>query len=89
MILYQRETCPWCQPVRQRLTELQISYTLVNVPKPREARAELIRATGEHFIPALVDGEVVLAGRLEHNQHLLDYLEERFTEPAVAAEAAA
>ncbi|MDX6682593.1 MAG: hypothetical protein QOG94_2632 [Solirubrobacteraceae bacterium] len=88
MILYQREPCPWCKPVRELLTELQVSYLLVNVPKQREARAELIRATGEHFIPALVDGDVVLAGRLEHNQHLLDYLRRRHAAPAEAHAAA-
>lgn len=85
MILYQRETCPWCRTVRELLTELQVSYVLVNVPKPREARAELIRETGRHFIPALVDGEVVIAGRLEDNHDVLDHLRRRFTSPAEAA----
>ncbi|MGC8164947.1 glutaredoxin domain-containing protein, partial [Salmonella enterica] len=33
--LYQRETCPYCKPVREKLTELNITYINVNVPKDR------------------------------------------------------
>lgn len=76
--LYQRETCPYCKPVRERLTELGVTYININVPKDRSLRSELIALTGVPYIPALVDGETVLAGRLEYNQHILDYLEERF-----------
>jgi glutaredoxin len=87
-ILYQRETCPWCQPVRQRLTELLVRYTIVNVPKKREERHELIERTGAHFIPAIVAGDVVVTGRLEHNKHVLDFIENRFSAGASASEKA-
>ncbi|MEV7004931.1 glutaredoxin domain-containing protein [Streptosporangium sp. NPDC051022] len=77
LVLFQRETCPYCKPVRELLTRLQISYINVNVPKPREQRHELIRVTGSRFIPALVDGATVLPGKLEDNAHILAYLAER------------
>lgn len=81
LMLFQRETCPFCKPVRELLTELQVSYVNINVPKPRDDRHELIRTTGAHFIPALVDGDVVVPGRLEYNDHILAYLRDRFGAP--------
>ncbi|MGG3006578.1 glutaredoxin domain-containing protein [Geobacillus stearothermophilus] len=76
--LYQRETCPYCKPVREKLTELNITYINVNVPKDRSQRTDLIELTGVPYIPALVDGDVVLAGRLEYNKHIIDYLEDKY-----------
>ncbi|MFE0461431.1 glutathione S-transferase N-terminal domain-containing protein [Kitasatospora sp. NPDC058965] len=81
LTLYQREPCPYCKPVRELLTELQVSYVNVNVPKPRDERHELIAATGSKFIPALVDGDTVLPGRLEDPAHLLAYLRQRYGTP--------
>ncbi|HEX4788689.1 MAG TPA: glutathione S-transferase N-terminal domain-containing protein [Actinospica sp.] len=78
LVLFQRETCPYCKPVRELLTRLQISYMNVNVPKPRDERHELIRVTGSKFIPALVDGSTVIPGKLEDNSDLIAYLTERF-----------
>lgn len=84
LVLFQRETCPYCKPVRELLTTLGISYLNVNVPKPREQRHELIRTTGSKFIPALVDGETIVPGKLEDNSDLITYLTERFGEPVAA-----
>lgn len=83
LTLYQRETCPYCKPVRELLTELQISYVNVNVPKPRGERRALRDATGSIFIPALVDGEMVVAGVLEDNSAVIDYLRRTYG-PAMA-----
>ncbi|KIZ14376.1 glutaredoxin domain-containing protein [Streptomyces natalensis] len=85
LVLFQRETCPDCKPVRELLTKLQISYININVPKPREERHELIRATGSKFIPALVDGATVIPGKLRENADLVAYLKERFGEPRADA----
>jgi glutathione S-transferase len=76
--LYQRERCPYCKPVREKLTDLGVTYVNVNVPRERGSRTELIKLTGLPFIPALVDGAVVLPGRLEDCCHILEYLEERY-----------
>ncbi|MFB7631690.1 glutaredoxin domain-containing protein [Streptomyces sp. NPDC056149] len=81
LVLFQRETCPDCKPVRELLTRLQVSYLNINVPKPRDERHELIRATGSKFIPALIDGDTVIPGKLRENADLITYLEKRFGAP--------
>ena len=81
LVLFQRETCPDCKPVRELLTRLQVSYLNVNVPKPREERHELIRTTGSKYIPALVDGATIVPGRLRDNAAVIAYLKERFGDP--------
>jgi glutaredoxin len=61
MRLYQREECSDSKPVREKLTELGITYITVNVPKEREKRREVYEVSGQYFIPVLVDGDVVIA----------------------------
>lgn len=75
MVIYQREPCSYCKNVREKLTELLIPYVSINVPKDRNMRKEMEAITGTVFIPALIDKGNVLAGRLEENSHILDYLE--------------
>jgi len=43
--LWQTECCPASHRVRQRLTELSVSYLARGVPVAREDRAELEHAT--------------------------------------------
>lgn len=86
LTLYQRETCPYCKPVRELLTELQISYVNVNVPKPRDERHALRDATGSIYIPALVDGETVIAGVLENNSAVVAYLRRTYGQVLVSPE---
>jgi len=79
--LYQTEWCPASRRVRQRLTELDLSYLARQVPVEREERLELLMRTGADSIPALVceDGEVLVG-----EDEILPYLDERFPEPAGA-----
>ncbi|MDW6092145.1 glutaredoxin domain-containing protein [Vibrio rhizosphaerae] len=77
--LYQRESCPFCQPVRQLLTDLQVDYIIRNQPKDRTQRTELISLTDVPYIPALKQGEEVIAGRLEECEHILDYIRKTFS----------
>ena len=79
--LYQTEWCPASRRVRQRLTELDVTYLVRQVPVERDERVELLMRTDTDSIPALVceDGEV-LAGE----DTILAYLDGRFPEPAGA-----
>lgn len=73
--LYQREECGDSRPVRQKLTELGITYIAVNVRKEREKRTEVYEASGQYFIPVLVDGEVVIAN---DSDKIIRYLDEKY-----------
>jgi glutathione S-transferase len=80
--LWQTGWCPASHRVRQRLTELGLTYTAHQVPVEQHARAELQAATGASEIPILVaSGETVRGG-----QAILAYLDERYLEPPDAAE---
>ena len=76
--LYQTEWCPASRRVRQRLTELDVTYVVRQVPVERDERSELLMRAGTDSIPALVceDG-AVLVGEAE----IVAYLDERFPEP--------
>lgn len=75
--LWQTEWCPASHRVRQRLTELGITYVVHQVPAERDERARLEEATGLRTIPILVAGRRVIDGE----QPILAYLEEHFIEP--------
>jgi glutathione S-transferase len=68
--LYQAEWCPHSRRVRQRFTELGVSFVARQVPAEPIDREELRRKTGQEEIPALVlEGGHVISGDdaiLEH-----------------------
>lgn len=80
--LWQAEWCPSSHRVRQRLTELGLTFTARQVPADREAREDLLAATGSTSIPVLVSGAEILVGE----QPILSHLDAHFTEPPDVAE---
>jgi glutathione S-transferase len=80
--LWQTEWCPASHRVRQRLTELGLTYTSRQVPVEAEARTELRVATGATKIPVLVSSGQPIASE----ESILDYLDRHFIEPPEAAE---
>ena len=80
--LWQTEWCPASHTVRQRMTELGLTYIIRQVPVERDARTELRVATGASEIPALIARGEALRGE----QAILAYLEEQYIEPPDAAE---
>jgi glutathione S-transferase len=79
--LFQTEWCPASRRVRERLTELDVTYVIRQVPVAREERVELSIRTGADSIPALIGehGEVLVG-----EEAIVGYLDERFPEPAGA-----
>jgi len=74
--LWQTEWCPASHRVRQRLTELGLTYVTHQVPVERDDRAQLEEATGHRTIPTLVaDGEVI-----DGEQSIMAYLQKHFIE---------
>jgi len=78
--LWQAEWCPASHRVRQRLTELGLTYTVRQVPVAREDRAELVSSTWQESIPVLVAEGEVIAGE----DAIVSYLNTRFAEPPEA-----
>ena len=81
--LYQAEWCPYSARVRQRLTELGVSFVARQVPADPADREELRRTTGGDEIPALVDDGEVVAGDANA---LIAYLDRTCSERADADE---
>jgi glutathione S-transferase len=82
--LYQAEWCPHSQRVRQRFTELGVSFVARPVPAERTDREELRRKTGSDEIPALLleDGTVINRDADE----IIAYLDQRYSGRADAQE---
>jgi glutathione S-transferase len=78
--LWQTEWCPASRRVRQRLTELGLSFTAHQVPVDPDARTELQARTGAQSIPVLVADDVIRG-----EEAILAYLDEHFIEPPEAA----
>jgi len=81
--LYQAEWCPYSHRVRQRLTELGVSFLARQVPAESADREELRRKTGSDEIPALIDGEQVVVGDADE---LIGYLDRTYNERVDADE---
>jgi glutathione S-transferase len=80
--LYQAEWCPHSHRVRQRFTELGVSYVARQVPAEPGDREELRRKTGSDEIPALVleDGSVIN----DSAEEIIEVLDRRYSERADA-----
>jgi glutathione S-transferase len=77
LTLYQAEWCPYSHRVRERLTELGVDFVARQVPADKERRHDLVHATGQPEIPALVtDSDDVIA---EWRQ-IIAWLDAHYTE---------
>ena len=83
--LYQTEWCFYCHTVRQVLTELGLTYTIVNVPATNDERAELLAIAGQDSVPVLTDGDKVYGD----SDEIIEYLRTTYPAPADADEHAA
>lgn len=80
--LWRAEWCPSSHRIRQRLTEVGLTFTAHQVPAQREARRELVDLTGHDTIPVLHAGDDIVAG----SGTILTYLDDRYPEPESAAD---
>jgi glutaredoxin len=76
--LYQTEWCPHSHKVRQRLTELGVSFVAVQVEPEPEDRKAMREATGSDVIPfAVLPDDTVLTGDADE---ILAELDRRYDE---------
>ncbi len=61
LTLYQFEGCPYCQEVRQKLSEMEMTYLTVCVPREHALREVVVRVSGQSSVPVLTDGDLVLS----------------------------
>ncbi len=75
--LYQYEECPFCQVVREKLTELGLDYICRNAPPGRPDKDRpLIALSGDTKVPFLVDPD---AGVYLFGPHkIIAYLEDKY-----------
>lgn len=83
--LYQAEGCPHCGKVREKLTELGISYVTHNPRLPakdgsdvcnEQTLEEMIPIGGQDQIPFLVDTEREVS--MYESDDIVDYLEQHY-----------
>ncbi len=60
MTFYHVSWCPECLMVRERLDELGLEYEDVLVPDFRPMRKIVYEVSGQHYVPVLKDGDMVL-----------------------------
>jgi glutathione S-transferase len=77
MELYQAEWCPHSSRVRERFTELGVSFVARQVPAEPVDREEMRRKTGTDELPALLleDGTAVTGGA----DAIIEYLDRHFS----------
>ncbi len=80
--LYQTEWCPASHRVRQRLTELGLTFVAVQVPVEKEERHELVAVAGVASVPVLVAPD---GGVYTDEQAILDFLDSAYSEPPGAS----
>ena len=80
--LYQAEDCPYSETVRERMTDLGLSYVVHNPRRHggevrnEQTRDELLALGGEDQIPFLVDHQ--RGETLYESEDIVDYLEEHY-----------
>ena len=77
MTLYHTEWCPECAEVRDKLEDLGIIYDNVIVSDFRPMRKEVMKVSGQSYVPVLVNGNTVLTETAD----ILEYLDSQTPNP--------
>lgn len=72
MRLYHRWKCPWCAAARQGIENVGAEVELVEVPRPRDERTEVVAVSGQSRVPVLVDGDEVIVDSRRIVRHLYE-----------------
>ena len=75
LTLYHVRWCPDCAVVRDRLSELNLSYEDVVVPDFRPMRKQVYEVSGQYYVQVLKDGDMVLTETHDILAHLQAHYE--------------
>ena len=76
--LYQKESCPYCQKVRTKLTELDLDYICRNVRDGSSRKAELLAKVGGMVqVPFLIDTDKGVA--MYESDDIVQHLEKHYS----------
>jgi glutathione S-transferase len=70
LTLYHVDWCPDCEVVRDKLSELDVTYTDIIVPDIRPMRKVVHEISGQYYVPVLTDGDIVLTETHDILAHL-------------------
>lgn len=70
LTLYHVDWCPECELVRERLSDLALTYEDIVVPDSRPMRTQVYDVSGQYYVPVLKDGDLVLSETHEILAHL-------------------
>ncbi len=74
MKLYNLEPCPYCRMVRDKLASLGLSYEKEDVSTNPKERSEVYKASGQYFVPVLIDGDLVF----DDEEKIINYLDKTY-----------
>jgi len=76
--LFQKEGCPYCHKVRQRMTEMDLDYICRNVSSDSSKQAEILTKLGGMVqVPFLVDTDRNVS--MYESDDIVKYLEEHYS----------
>ena len=60
--VYTTPTCPYCQQVKQFLTQREVPYKEFNVMEDDDALEEMVKLSGARSVPVIVCGSDIAIG---------------------------
>lgn len=78
IILHEQEGCSFCKRVIDRLSELEVDYKSVPVPRRHSERTEVKTLSGQRQVPLLVDEENGVT--MSESGRILEYLDANYAD---------
>lgn len=74
MRLFVLRSCPYCVRVLQAIKDTPLQIEVIDVPGPHNMRSAVKEASGQTYVPTLVDGETVIA---DDDDRIILYLKQK------------